>query len=97
MLRIISKNGKESAVVVCAMRDSEGGLMRPVTMSYRVLYALLFACVLVLLVVLLPRRRLACHSAPPQAPLFALQEAGTMPYTYNATYPLTSPRSKLYM
>jgi soluble calcium-activated nucleotidase 1 len=61
-------------------------------MSYRVLYALLFACVLVLLVVLLPRRRLACHSAPPQAPLFALQEAGTMPYTYNATYPLTSPR-----
>ena len=78
------------------MSGSEGGLMRPVTLSYRVLYALLFACVLVLLVILLPRRRLACQPASSPTPLFALQDAGTLPYTYNATYPLTLPRSKPY-
>ena len=79
---------------------TETGLMRPVRLSYRVLYALLFACALLMMFFLLPGR-LSSYSdetSQPRAPVFLMHDTDSSTdggYFYNGTYPLTPPRSKL--
>ena len=70
----------------------ENGFMRPTRLPYRVLYALLFACVLFITALLLPGRLRCCSQSA--APVLVPQEPGTGSFTYNATYPLTPPRSE---
>lgn len=76
----------------------ETSLVRPTRLPYRVLYALLFGCVLFFIIILLPGRLHCCHNSPQStstSPVLLLQEtSSTTLYAYNATYPLTSPRRK---
>ena len=66
----------------------ENGFMRPTRVPYKVLYALLFTTVVVLIALLLPsdfRRR------PVGDPNLLIVEEEFALYSYNRTYPLTSP------
>lgn len=79
--------------------------MRPVSLSYRALYALLFVCALFIIVLLLPGRRLTCcpNETSGQTPMLVAGSdtnnlaASSDGFMYNGTYPLTPPRSRLIL
>ena len=78
--------------------SGEAVLMRPVRLSSRALYVLLFVCAVVIVFLLLPGRQSCCTSETSgQTPFFVMGESSertTNSFLYNGTYPLTPPRSK---
>lgn len=71
--------------------NGENGFMRAARVPYRVLYALLFTLVVVIIVLLLP----SDLRSPGPGPTILVEEDLTW-YTYNTTYPLSSPIRELH-
>lgn len=65
--------------------DEDNGFSRPTKVSQRVLYALLFTLIVVLVVYLLP-----CRSGNQNINVYIADEASVF-FVYNSTYPLSSP------
>jgi len=71
---------------------TENGFMRHTRVPYKVLYALLFTIVVVLIVLLLPSD---IRGRPVGDPNVMIIEEEFALYSYNTTYPLTAPTREL--
>ena len=75
----------------------EDGFVRTARVPYKVLYALLFTLVIVIIALLLPSNIRSSHPAFGQTKdVFLIKEDYAM-YTYNSTYPLTAPVCKYFI
>lgn len=66
--------------------EDDSGFTRPTKVSQRVLYALLFTLVVVLVVYLLP-----CRSGDHNINVYIAEDASVF-FVYNSTYPLSTPK-----
>lgn len=66
--------------------EDDGGFTRPTKVSQRVLYALLFTLIVVLVVYLLP-----CRSGDHNINVYIAEDASVF-FVYNSTYPLSTPK-----
>lgn len=72
----------------------EDGFVRTARVPYKVLYALLFTLVIVIIALLLPSNFKSSHPAFGQTKDVFLIKEDYAVYTYNSTYPLTAPQCK---
>jgi len=74
--------------------SKDDGFVRTARIPYRVVYALLFTLIIVMIALLLPSRKRPPYLGQP-SDVFVINNDNLM-YTYNSTYPLTAPSCEHY-
>ena len=77
--------------------DTGPGFKRPTRLPHRVVYALLFTLIVVIIVLLLPRGNIPTDKTMNSGIWRGNEEQQFEYFTYNFTYPLTPPTSELHV